>query len=362
MKLFTKDIDKKLFQQYQFGNDLENQKVVAKIFNPYGRGTWYLLNSDPNDSDYIWAIIDLFEVEIGSISRNELETIKVPPFRLGLERDMYFDPVNAAELYRGLLSGKQYAEGGSVGVWGDVTESDKMQFGWGYQDYDFKKENIPTSKIKITEQPSLSERKYLVEDIKKNGIKVPIVVLYDKESDKYHVKNGNNRAAIAKELGITEVPSIIAEYKEQSLKETPKAGYYMPNDEFEHGGEMEEGGEIYPDKKRIYFSSLAQVIDAIHDIAAENGYDILEIFPDLTYGGIGYGQTKKVKAEVEWNGKEKQGKSKKREKNTLNVSIYRMDSGNYELNTYFAYADGGELTVSPTEKANSLKGQQKLKF
>lgn len=114
MKLFTKDIDKKLFQQYQFGNDLENQKVVAKIFNPYGRGTWYLLNSDPNDSDYIWAIIDLFEVEIGSISRNELETIKVPPFRLGLERDMYFDPVNASELYRGLLSGKQYAEGGET--------------------------------------------------------------------------------------------------------------------------------------------------------------------------------------------------------------------------------------------------------
>jgi hypothetical protein len=26
------------------------------------------------------------------------------------------------------------------------------------------------------------------------------------------------------------------------------------------------------------------------------------------------------------------------------------------------YAEGGELTVSPTEKANSLKGQQKLKF
>jgi hypothetical protein len=111
---------------------------------------------------------------------------------------------------------------GSVGVGGDVTEAEKMQFGAGYKDYNFKKENVPISKIRITEQPSLSERKDLVEDIKKNGIKEPIVVEYDKESDTYYVKNGNNRAAIAKELGITEVPTIIAEYKKQSLKETPK--------------------------------------------------------------------------------------------------------------------------------------------
>jgi hypothetical protein len=51
MKLFTKDIDKKLFAQYSMGNNLEAQQVVAKIFNPYGRGVWYLLNSDPNDPD-----------------------------------------------------------------------------------------------------------------------------------------------------------------------------------------------------------------------------------------------------------------------------------------------------------------------
>ena len=112
MKLFTKEIDNKLFDQYTKGSDLENQKVVAKIFNPYGRGTWYLLNSDPQDPDYIWAIVDLFEVEMGSVSRSELESIKVPPFGLGLERDLSFTPINAYELYMGLLNGKQYAEGG----------------------------------------------------------------------------------------------------------------------------------------------------------------------------------------------------------------------------------------------------------
>ncbi len=114
MLLFTKDIDKKLFAQYSLGANLENQMVVAKIFNPYGRGCWYLLNSDPEDSDYLWAIVDLFEVEMGSVSRSELESIKVPPFGLGLERDLYFTPINAKVLYDGLLSGKHYAKGGET--------------------------------------------------------------------------------------------------------------------------------------------------------------------------------------------------------------------------------------------------------
>lgn len=114
MKLFTKEIDKKLFAQYSMGSNLENQMVVAKIFNPYGRGVWYLLNSDPNDPDYLWAIVNLFEVEMGSVSRSELESILVPPFRLPLERDLYFTPVNAKVLYDGLLQGKHYAKGGSI--------------------------------------------------------------------------------------------------------------------------------------------------------------------------------------------------------------------------------------------------------
>lgn len=114
MKLFTKEIDKKLFEQYAKGNDLENQMVVAKIFNPYGRGTWYLLNSDPEDPDYVWAIVNLFDVETGSISRNELESIKVPPFRLGLERDLSWTPKPAIEVLKGLQDGKYFAEGGGV--------------------------------------------------------------------------------------------------------------------------------------------------------------------------------------------------------------------------------------------------------
>jgi len=116
MKLFTKEIDQKLFDQYIMGSDMENQMVVAKIFNPYGNGVWYLLNSDPSDPDYLWAIVDLFDVEVGSVSREELETLKVPPFRLGLERDLYFTPVNAKKLYESLLSGEKFEDGGTIDI------------------------------------------------------------------------------------------------------------------------------------------------------------------------------------------------------------------------------------------------------
>jgi len=116
MKLFTKSIDNKLFAQFPKGGSLEGQKVIAKIFNPYGRGRWYVMNSDPDDPDYLWGIVELFdgEPEVGSFSRSELENLKVGKFRLPLERDLYFDEVNASELYKGLLSGDRYEKGGKL--------------------------------------------------------------------------------------------------------------------------------------------------------------------------------------------------------------------------------------------------------
>ncbi len=114
-KLFTASVDKMLFKQYSMGSDLDKQKVVTKIFNPYGEGRWYLLNSDPNDPDYIWAIVSMFgNVEMGSVSRSELESIRLRPFGLPLERDIYFTPKNAKEVYDGLLSGKFFEEGGET--------------------------------------------------------------------------------------------------------------------------------------------------------------------------------------------------------------------------------------------------------
>ena len=113
MKLFSKEIDKKLFKQYPKGEDLSSQVAVAKIFNPYGVGRWYLINSDPNDPDYIWAIVQMGNVvEVGSVSRKQLENLRIKPFNLPLERDLSFGGVNASELFKGLSAGKFYKAGG----------------------------------------------------------------------------------------------------------------------------------------------------------------------------------------------------------------------------------------------------------
>jgi hypothetical protein len=114
MKLFNKTIDRQLFKQYALGSDLSKQEAVVKIFNPMGAGTWFILNSDPQDPDYLWAIVDLgYGAEVGSVSRSDLETYR-GKFGMGFERDLSFDPVNAEELYKGLRQGKFYAEGGEV--------------------------------------------------------------------------------------------------------------------------------------------------------------------------------------------------------------------------------------------------------
>ena len=107
MQLFTKTIEEQLQDQYQSGNHLELQKVICKIFNPYGRGTWYLLNQDPEDPDYLWAIVDMYDVEIGSVLKSELETIRLTDANLPLERDRCFKSLNAKEAFDRLRAGEQ---------------------------------------------------------------------------------------------------------------------------------------------------------------------------------------------------------------------------------------------------------------
>lgn len=105
MELFTKEIIDKAKAQYHLGSDMECQMIVAKFYNPTGAGSWYLMNMDPEDEDYCWGIVDLFEVEVGSFSKSELEDFK-GSLGLGIERDVYFEPVNAKELWAKLIKGE----------------------------------------------------------------------------------------------------------------------------------------------------------------------------------------------------------------------------------------------------------------
>lgn len=105
MKLFTNQIIKDLTAQYNKGSVLESQNIICKIFNPYGAGTWYCLNMDPADEDYIWCIAHITEWETGSVLRSELENIRVSPFGQPLERDLSFQPMNAKTAFDRLIAG-----------------------------------------------------------------------------------------------------------------------------------------------------------------------------------------------------------------------------------------------------------------
>ena len=104
MKLMTKEIEKKAQSQYPLGSDL-SQNIVAKFFDPCGSWTWYVMNQDPEDPDYLWGIVKGFEVEMGSFSLSELQSFK-GRFGLGIERDLYFTPRPASEVWERLNNGK----------------------------------------------------------------------------------------------------------------------------------------------------------------------------------------------------------------------------------------------------------------
>jgi hypothetical protein len=104
MKLMTKEIAKKAQSQYPHGSDM-TQQVVAKFFDPCGSFTWYVMNQDPQDPDYLYGIVKGFEVEAGSFSLSELQAIK-GRFGLGIERDLHFEPRPAIEVWEKLNEGK----------------------------------------------------------------------------------------------------------------------------------------------------------------------------------------------------------------------------------------------------------------
>jgi len=105
MKLMTNEIEQMAQQQYLKGAEMNGQMVVAKFFDPCGSWSWYLMNQDPEDPDYLWGIVRGFEVEMGSFSLSELESVK-GPLGLGIERDLHFKSQPASEIWAKLNRGE----------------------------------------------------------------------------------------------------------------------------------------------------------------------------------------------------------------------------------------------------------------
>jgi len=92
MKLFTKEIEKRLIKNHEanYGKDKTiKHKVVVKLFNPTGIGTWYLTEYDPRNR-IAYGLSCLQEKELGDVSMDEIQNFK-GRFGLGIERDKYFD-------------------------------------------------------------------------------------------------------------------------------------------------------------------------------------------------------------------------------------------------------------------------------
>ena len=105
MKLMTKAIEKQAQRQYQLDAGMENSKVVAKLFHPIGSWTWYVISQDPGNPDFLCGIVKGSVVETGSFSLSELQS-SCKMFGLGIERDKWFKPMPAIEVWERLQRGE----------------------------------------------------------------------------------------------------------------------------------------------------------------------------------------------------------------------------------------------------------------
>lgn len=90
--LITKELVQ-MFENYPlYAQDGESDPmVVAKLFDAYGSGTWYLTEYDPAEQVAFGYVTGLAYDEWGYVSLKELEEIKHPALGVHrIERDLYF--------------------------------------------------------------------------------------------------------------------------------------------------------------------------------------------------------------------------------------------------------------------------------
>jgi hypothetical protein len=95
MMILTKEVLNAFAKQGKTGNkSAKDIKIVLKLFNPTGAGTWYLYEKE--DDDIYWGFVNLGDIdcaECGTVSMSELMAFR-GRFGLGIERDMHFKPLS----------------------------------------------------------------------------------------------------------------------------------------------------------------------------------------------------------------------------------------------------------------------------
>jgi hypothetical protein len=109
MMLLTKAIKKAAPPLYSTEDvALGDKTVVASLFDPTGRFTFYMMEYDPEQRlAFGWVVSPISPEydELGYISVDELEGVR-GALGLGIERDMYFSPKPFRDVARDLKPGR----------------------------------------------------------------------------------------------------------------------------------------------------------------------------------------------------------------------------------------------------------------
>ena len=166
----------------------------------------------------------------------------------------------------------------------------------------------------------------------KNGKQVPNCVpidealeiskkssIFDKIKSKLH-ETFNQEEMIEPQIA----PAPVKTPKTAPIAPSRKNRPFLPTPEVQPDPKaIKEGGNEY----EIYNKTLSSVLDEAILYVTKKGYDTIE-FDINEIQHINYGQTVRFQKELNKNGKP--------QKNALNIQIYRMDSGTYELNMYIS--------------------------
>lgn len=77
-------------QGYTGDKEMSDIKIICKLFNPCGVGTWWLYEHIEEDIFMAFCLLDdPSYAEIGTISLEEMIALKLP-FGLSIERDIHF--------------------------------------------------------------------------------------------------------------------------------------------------------------------------------------------------------------------------------------------------------------------------------
>ena len=90
-------INELLIEELNRPDEERTHVALVKYFNPYGTGTWYFSEYDPEADEFFGLSVLQFR-ELGYTSNGELREIRAPPFKLPLERDIWFEPRVLSEI------------------------------------------------------------------------------------------------------------------------------------------------------------------------------------------------------------------------------------------------------------------------